>query len=174
MEELHEIPRDLALGAADERHLDQPLEDAIRDRARAAQRVELARVLHGAQLLDDAVGRDRLERALLQQLVVRVRHRGRLEADAAGERLGELADHVALRLHGLRLLDGTRGLEIAEVGEEPDAVALDEERAVRAVEADEVDDVHRVRDEERLLELALQACEAVGHAFSFRYSRPRR
>ena len=71
-------------------------------------------------------------------------------------------------------LDGARGLEVAEVGEEPDAVALDEERGVRAVEADEVDDVHRVRDEQRLLERLLQACKAVVHAFSFRYSRPRR
>src|SRR5713101_5587544 len=155
MEELHEIPRDLALGAADERHLDQLLEDAIRDRARLAQCVELAHVLHGAELLDDAVRR----------------HWRRLEADAASERLGELGDHVALRLDRLRVLDGTRGLEVAKVGEEPDAVALDEERAVRAVEADEVDDVDRVRDEERLLEQALQAGKTVVHAFSFRYSR---
>src|SRR5207248_2206108 len=57
---------------------------------------------------------------------------------------------------------------------ETDVVALDEERAVRAFEADEIDDVHRVRDEQRLLEPFLQPCQAIVHAFSFRYSRPSR
>ena len=174
VEELREIPGDLALGAPDERHLGQPLEDAIRDLAGAAERVELALVLHGAELLDEAVGRDGLRLSLLQRLVARVGDRIRLEADAAREGLRELADQVALRLDDLDAVDCARSLEIAKVGEEPDAVAVDDERGVRAVEADEVDDVHRVRDEQRLLELFLQTCKAIVHAFSFRYSRPRR
>ena len=62
-----------------------------------------------------------------------------------------------------------RGLDVAEVGEEPRAVLLDEERAVRALEAAEVADVRRVGDEQRLLEALAEAGDAVGHAFSFRY-----
>ena len=41
VEELLEIPGDLALRAPDERHLGQPLEDAVGDRARLAQLLEL-------------------------------------------------------------------------------------------------------------------------------------
>ena len=174
VEELGEVPRHLPLGAADERDLREPLEDAVRDRACASKRSELGLVLHRAQPLDDAVRRNRFERSLPQDFPARVRDRGRLEADGAGQRLRELPDHIALRLHGLGLLDRARGLDVAEVGVEADAVVLDEQRAVRAVEADEVDDVHRVRHEERLFEPGLEACEAVGHAFSFRYSRPSR
>src|SRR6185312_8457463 len=63
VEELREIPGDVALGAPDERHLGQALEDAIRDRARAPESVELALVLDCAQALDDAAGRHRLDAA---------------------------------------------------------------------------------------------------------------
>ena len=76
------------------------------------------------------------------------------------------------RLHRLDALDRLRRLDVAEVGEEPHAARLDEERGVRAVEAGQVEDVDGVRDEERLLEQLLQTFDPVSHsACSFRYSR---
>ena len=85
--------------------------------------------------------------------------------------LGERADHAALRLHDLDAFDRARGLDVAEVGEELHALLIDEQRGVRAVEAGEIDDVLRVRDEERLLDQRAEAFDASVHAFSFRYSR---
>ena len=132
--------------------------------------VELLLVLDGAQPLDEPDARDELEPAAAQRLDLRVRERRRLEADAARQPLGEVGDHGALRLDDLDALDGARRLEVAEVGEELDALLVDEQRRVRALEAGEVDDVLRVRDEERLLERLPQAGDPVVHAFSLRYS----
>ena len=60
VEEPRQIPCDLALGAADELHLGEALEDAVGDRARMAEDVELALLLDRAQRLDEA---DRAARA---------------------------------------------------------------------------------------------------------------
>jgi hypothetical protein len=59
---------------------------------------------------------------------------------------------VALGLLDVHALDLRGALGVAEVGEEPDAVGLDEDDGVRALEAGQVDDVRRRRDEQRLLE----------------------
>ena len=62
MEEPGQVPGDLALAAADEADLaGEPLEDAVGDRARPAQRVELALVLDRAQPLDEAGARHEVE-----------------------------------------------------------------------------------------------------------------
>ena len=83
MEEAAQVPRDVALGAADEGDLGQALEDTVGDRAGTTERVELALVLDRAQLLDDAARRHELESALGERLPARVGQVGRLEADAA-------------------------------------------------------------------------------------------
>ena len=48
VEDLHEIPGDVALASADEVDIEEPLEGTVGDRGRPAQEVELALVLHGA------------------------------------------------------------------------------------------------------------------------------
>jgi hypothetical protein len=63
---------------------------------------------------------------------------------------------VALGLLDLHSLDLPRAVDIAEVGEEPETVRLDEQGGVRALEAGQVEDVRRRRDEERLLEQAAE------------------
>ena len=171
VEEPRQVPRHLALGAADERHLGEALEDAVGDRARVAEDLELALLLHRAQRLDEARVRHELEPAALERLEVGVDDVRRLERDPARQLLGERTDHAALRLHELDALDGTRRLDVPEVGEELDALLVDEQRRVRALEAGEVDDVLRRRDEERLLDQRAEAFDASVHAFSFRYSR---
>ena len=127
-----------------------------------------ALLLDRTELLDGTARRHEVEPAVAQHLVEPVRKHA-LERDAPGEHVGELRDQVPLRQHGLDALDRLRGLEVAEVGEEARAVLLDEERAVRALEAAEVADVRRVGDEQRLLEVLAEAVDAVGHEFSFRY-----
>src|SRR5213079_2656391 len=123
----------------------------------AAERVELAWILHGAQRLDDAKRRNEVGTTVRQCLPAGVRQVRRLEADTAGQQARELAGHVALRLHDLDPRDRTRRLDVPEVGEEPNVALLYEQCAVRAREADEVDDVRRVGDEQRLFEALLQA-----------------
>jgi hypothetical protein len=59
---------------------------------------------------------------------------------------------VALGLLDLHAVELPRPLGVAEVGEEPDSVGLHEQGGVRALEAGQVDDVGRRRDEQRLLE----------------------
>ena len=82
----------------------QPLEHAVGDRARPADRVELVVVLHRAQALDDAGARHELEPAA----------RAALDwsygtcADSKAirpEPLGEIADQRPLRLHDLDARD---------------------------------------------------------------------
>jgi len=174
VEEPRHVPRHVALGAPDERHLGQPLVHPVGDLAGTANRVQLTLVLDRAQLLDDAAARHELEPALLQHLELRIRERRRLEGDPPRERLGELREHRTPRLHRLDAGDGARRVDVAEVREQPHALLVDEQDRVRAVEADEVEDVLRVRDEQRLLELLAQAGDAVAHPCSFRYSRARR
>jgi hypothetical protein len=112
--------------------------------------------------------RHEIEAAVPQHLVQAVRQHA-LECDPSRKVLGELGDQIALRHHGLDAVDLARGLDVAKVGEEAGAVVLDEERAVRALEADEVPDVGRIGDEQRLLELLAKPCDAIVHAFSLRY-----
>ncbi len=153
VEESRQIPGDVALAPADERDLREPLEDAVGNRTCPADRVELTLLLHGAEPLYETAARHELEPALLERLVLLVRERRGLEGEPAREALGELVEHGASRLHDLDVRHGARRLDVAEVGEELHALVVDEQRGVRAVEADEVEDVLRIRDEERLLEL---------------------
>ena len=174
VEEARQIPRHLALGAADEADAGEALEDPVGDLAGAAEDLELALVLDRAERLDEAAVRDEVEPARLQRLVVGVDDARRLEADLPGEPLGERADHRPLRLHHLDTLDGRRRGDVAEVGKQLDALLVDEQCGVRALEAGEIDDVLRVRDEERLLDQGAEAVDASVHAFSFRYWRASR
>ena len=98
----------------------------------------------------------------------------RLEPDPpAGEELGERAGDVALRLGDLDVLDRAGRFEVAKVGvERRRALGLDEQGAVRALEARQVADVDRVRDEERLGEAGGEAGEA-GHHCLLSFRRPR-
>ena len=173
VEELREVPRDVALRAPDERHTGEPLEDAVGDGAGAAKLLELPFLLDRAELLDRAARRHELEPAVPEHLVESVRQYA-LERDSPRQLVGELGDQVPLRQHRFHPVDLARGLDVAKVGEEADAVVLHEECAVRALEAGEVADVGRVGDEERLLEQLPQSCDAIVHAFSFRYWRASR
>ena len=103
-----------------------------------------------------------------------VREGRSLEREPSRKPFRELGENGAPGLHGLHSLDRARRLDVAEVGEELDALVVDQQDRVRAVEADEIEDVLGIRDEQRLLELLAQACHTVGHAFSFRYWRASR
>src|SRR5207245_3518186 len=72
VEEARQIPRHLALRAADEADAGEALEDPVGDLAGAAEDLELALVLDRAERLDEAAVRDEVEPAALQGLVVRV------------------------------------------------------------------------------------------------------
>src|SRR5205814_6975069 len=96
VEELREVPRDVALRAPDERQAGEPLEDAVGDGAGAAKLLELRFVLDRAQLLDGAARRHELESTVPEHLVEAVRQHA-LERDSPRELVGELGDQVALR-----------------------------------------------------------------------------
>ena len=171
--EPRDVPGDVTLVSADERHLaHEPLEHAVGDRARAPERLELALVLDGTQLLDETLARHELEPARAQLLGERPREHVRLEADPAREVFTEPTDQGTLRLHRLDTVDGLRRLDVAEVGEEPHPLRLDEQRGVRALEAGQVEDVDEVGDEQRLLEEPAQPFDPGAHSiFSLRCSR---
>jgi hypothetical protein len=67
---------------------------------------------------------------------------------------------VALGLLDLHPLELAGTLGVAEVGEEPDSVRLDEQGCVGAVETGQVEDVDGRRDEQRLLQQLAQAVYA--------------
>ena len=71
-----------------------------------------------------------------------------------------------LRLHRLDALDRLRLLDVAEVGEEAHPIRLDEQRGVGAVQAGQVEDVDRVRDQQWLLEQPPQTFDPLAHAAS--------
>ncbi len=125
--------------------------------------VQLVLVLHDPELLDEPVRGDRLDPARVEPRVALEGERGRLEADRAREQLGQRLVEVALRLDELGALDRPAALGIAVVGEDPDALVVDQERRVRAREAREVAHVRRVGDEERLLELLAQLVDPGVH-----------
>src|SRR5262249_9767225 len=153
VQQLLEAPRELALGAADDVPLvGEPLERGVRDLGRLADGVELALVLDRAELLDEPVARNWLDPAGVEARVTLEADPGRVEADLARELLRERLEEVALRVDELDAFDLAGGLCVAEVGVEPDAIGLDDERGIRAHETAEVANVGRVRDEERFLE----------------------
>ena len=170
VEEHLDPPRELALGTTDELLLGELLVDPVRDPGRSADRPELRIVLHRAQGLDQAAARNELRAARGERLPRGVRERARLEADPAGEELGEVAVQIALQQLDLDALDGARALRVAEVGEQANAVGLDQQRRVRADEAGQVADVGRRADEERLLERLAQPIDAAVHCLPARNS----
>ena len=89
----------------------------------------------------------------------------RLEADPAREPLGQVGEERSLRLGELDPFDRPAGLGVAEVAEEAYALGLDQQRAVRALEADEIADVEAVRDEQRLLERGAESFNPIAHTF---------
>src|SRR6185437_8260673 len=123
------------------------------------------------ELLDEPLPRDEVDPAFAELLGERPGQDVRLEADPALQLLREPADQHALGLHRLDSLARACRLDVAEVGEEPRPLRLDEQGDVRAVEAGQIEDVDRVRDEKRLLEELAQPFDPFTHALcSFRYS----
>jgi hypothetical protein len=170
--EPRDVPCHVPLGTTDERHFaHEPLEHPVGDRARTAEHLELVRVLDGTQLLDETLARDEVDPPFAQLLGERPRKDVRLEADPTVELLREPTDQRALGLHRLDAFDRLSRLDVAEVGEEPRTLRLDEQRDVGAVEPGQVEDVDRVRDEKRLLEERAQPSDPFAHALcSFRCS----
>ena len=132
--------------------------------------VELVLVLDRAQLLDEPVARHEVDASRVEPRVPLERKRRRLEADRPVQDLGQRLEEVTLRLDELDAVDRSRGLGVAEVREDADALGLDEERGVRALEPAEIEDVGRVGDEQRLLQPLAQAVDALAHELAPRYS----
>ena len=149
-------PGEVLLGSSDERLLGEGSVDGVRDRASAANRVDLAVVLDETKGFDEPAGRNELRAAAPDRLPLGIRDARRLEPDAAPrEQLGESAGNVTTGLHDLDALDRARRLEVAEVRvQRRRSVRLDEHGTVRALEAEQVADVDAVGDEERLAEPA--------------------
>ena len=164
VEELLHPPGEVGLGLPDEvAFVDETLERDVRDLCRPADRIKLVLVLDHAQLFDEAVARNSVDSSCVQPRVALVGERGALEADAAGEMLREGLVEVAFGLHELGAFDGSGAFRVPEVGEQPNAVGLDEQGRVRAHESGEVANVRRVGDEQRLLELGPQTVDPVVH-----------
>jgi hypothetical protein len=157
VEELHHPPDELLLGTSAEGLLGDPFEDGVRDVGRSANRRQLPVVLEGAERFDEPEAGDELDAAGAEELVVGVAQRGGFEADAVGEAPGQVGVDMALRLLELRVRDLSRPLRVPEVREDPDALGLDEDRGVRALEARQVENVGRSRDEQRLLQQGEQS-----------------
>jgi hypothetical protein len=157
LEELRHPPDELLLGAAAEPFLRERLVGPIGRLAGPPHRIQLLRLLDCPQRLDEAAPRDEVGARLLEELVVGVRERVSLEPDAVGESSLEVAVDVPLDLLHLDALDFSGPLGVAEIREDPDAVWLDEDRCVGALEAGQIEDIDRRRDEQRLLELLPQA-----------------
>jgi hypothetical protein len=100
------------------------------------------------------VSRDEIQPTGGERRVARIGQVVRLEADATRQPLGEIGEEGTLGLGELDAIDRSPGLGVAEVAEEPQALrlGLNQERDVRALEADEVADVDGARDEQRLLQ----------------------
>ena len=82
------------------------------------------------------------------------RHVLRLEGDRAADQSRQLpaqvAVEIALRANDLDPLHAAGGLDVAPVGQEPDAIRCGESGGVRARESGQVADIRSVRDEQRL------------------------
>jgi hypothetical protein len=77
--------------------------------------------------------------------------------------LGDRQGQVARGLHELDPVELSRLRRVAKVGEDTNALGLDEQRRVRARHPGQPADIDRRRDEQRLLELRAQAVQAHGH-----------
>ena len=154
MEELADAPGQLDLGAAGEALLGERTEDGVGDPRGLAQQLELARLLHRAQPLDEPGPGDGLDAAALQRLQRGHRHHVRLDPDRpSGEPRREVADDGAGRPLEPHALDRARPARVAEVREERGlAVGLHEHGSVRARKPGQIEDVDAARDEQRLLE----------------------
>ena len=157
VEELRHAPDELLLRAAAELLLDKPLVHAVGDPGCLTDRLQLARLLDRPKRLDKAAPWDEVHPGLSQELVVRVGHGVGLEPDRVGDPPGEVAVDEPLGLFDLHALQLARPLDVAEIGEEPHAIRLDEDSGVRALEAGQIEDVRRGGDEQRLLEQRPQA-----------------
>jgi hypothetical protein len=155
-------PRELALGAADDRLGREALVRTRRDRGRLADGVQLAGLLHRAQALHEPAARHELGVPRGERRPGVVGHVRGLEPDAPFEELRDVADERTRGLRDLEPVECAGPLGVAEVGEEAHTLRLDERGGVRAREAGQVADVDEARDEQRLLEQRLQALDA-GH-----------
>src|SRR3954447_26843602 len=156
MKELLDRPRNFAFRAPDEALLRQALEHPVGQLAGTSDRRELLLVLDRPQPFDEASPRDGLDCAGAERLPRRIGKMVSLEADRPRQALGEVPQERAARLLEAYAVDCTRRLRIAKVREEPNAVGLDEQRSVRALEAEQVLDVDRIRNEEWFLERRAQ------------------
>ena len=163
MEELLDRPGHVTLGSPDESLVNETFVDAVGDLARDLDGRQLLLVLGGSQLFDEAAARDELDGTRAERLVSPVRDVVALEADPAGQASREILQERPLRLLELDALDGACGLGVTEVAEEADPILLNEESCVRALEAEQVEDVRRVGDEEWLLERRAQPLDARVH-----------
>ncbi len=166
VEELFQAPSKILLGPVHERFLRQPRECFARDRAGAADQLELSFVLDRPELLDQPSARNELDPAGHERLVRGVRDRVGLEGDPAGEPLGQVGEQGAFGDGELDPFDPARRLRIAEVAEEPHVAGLDEDGGVRALEPGQVADVRRRGDEEWLLEQVTKTVDSIGHLFT--------
>ena len=160
---LLEPPLELGLGPADERLLRELRVDLVGDRRSPAQKLELARLLDGAQPFDDACRRDDLHAARAERVGIGEGEVARLDRDAAArEQLGERRQDLPRRPLERDAFDRARRLGIAEVRVERRVPrGVDEHRRVRAREPGQVADVDEVRDEQRLLEPSRQPFDPV-------------
>src|SRR6266540_4542664 len=170
VEELLEPPGELALRPAREPLFGQPLVCLARDLGRPPDRSELALVLDRPQRFHHAAPGHQVEPSRRERLVAGVGDRVGLEAEPARQPLGEVGEHVPPGDPELDAFDLLACLRVAEVAEQPYAVRLDDEGWVGALEAAQVADVDRERDEERLVEPSLQLPEATVHPASLRNS----
>jgi hypothetical protein len=168
VEEGLDPPGELAFRTADELLLGEPLVDPGRDSGRRSNRAQLRLVLDRAQALHKAAAGDQVSVARGQGFPRGVGGRARLEADRAREEAREVGVEIALEQLDLDAVHGPRALGVAKVGEEADALGLDQECRVRADEAGQVTDVRGRADEERLLELLPQPFDTVVHRPSAR------
>ena len=152
---LLEPPRELGLGATDERLPAELLVHLVGDRGGAPERLQLAGLLHRAERLDRPARRDELDAARPQRLRVGERQVPRLDRDPpAREQLGERRHDVPRRPVERDAVDRARRLRVAKVRVERRlACRVDEHGRVRAREAGQVAHVDEARDEQRVVEL---------------------
>ena len=158
---LLEPPRHLRLGAPHEGLLGELGVHAVGDRARAAHRVELDRLLHGSEPLDEPRRGHELDATGAQDVGRGDRHVRGLDPDAPpGQELGE-GRHDGARSPLERHAVDLRGrLRVAEVRiERRLSRRVDEDRGVRALEAREVPHVDEPGDEQRLVQTGRQALD---------------
>ena len=126
VQELFHPPGELALGPADEpAFIGEALERDVRNVRRLPDRRQLLIVLDNAELLHEAVARDRLDAARVQPGVALEAQRRGLEADPSREQLGDRLEEIALGIHELCALDGAGAFRVAEVGEELHPLLID-------------------------------------------------